>query len=287
MVGIGGANRREDVRQVQERLNGFAARLEIEPLKVDGDCGPKTRAAILAFQSDVVGLEAPDGRVDPTGRTWRELHTPPEPRPAPTPRPPAGPLATLLAPGPRTPLITADFVAAAAALGCTVPTIRAIAKVEASRTAFDDLGRPTILYERHLFHKLTGGVFGAQHPDLSNPEAGSYGTFASQYGRLERAYALDADAALKASAWGTFQILGLNHADAGFAAVADFVRAMCQNEGDHLRALVSFIRANPGMQTALRNRDWTGFARRFHGPAYHKSNYDQRIADAYWEVGGS
>jgi len=286
-VGIGGVNRREDVRQVQERLNGFAARLEIEPLKVDGDCGPKTRAAIRGFQSDVVGLEAPDGRIDPTGRTWRDLQLPPESRPAPTPRPPAGRLATLLAPGSRTPLVTADFVAAAATLGCTVPAIRAVAKVASWRTPFDGLGRPTILYERHLFHQLTGGVFGAQHPDLSNPEAGGYGTFASQYGKLERAYALDADAALKACAWGTFQILGLNHGDAGFATVADYVRAMCQSEGEHLRALVTLIRANPGMQLALRNRDWTGFARRYHGPAYHKNNYDQRIADAYWGVGGS
>lgn len=286
-VGIGGANRREDVRQVQERLNAFAARLEIEPLKVDGDCGPKTRAAIVAFQGDVVGLEAPDGRVDPAGRSWCDLHLPPEPRPAPAPRPAAGPLATLLAPGPRPPLVTADFAGAAAALGCTVPAIRAVAKVASSRTPFDDLGRPTILYERHLFHKLTGGVFGARHPDLSNPEAGGYGTCASQYGKLERAYALDADAALKACAWGTFQILGLNHDDAGFTAVADYVRAMCRSEGEQLRALVSVISANPGMQLALRDRDWTGFARRYHGPAYHKNNYDQRIADAYWEFGGS
>ena len=284
-VGIGGANRREDVRQVQERLNGFVGRLELEPLKVDGDCGPKTRTAIKAFQSDVVGLEVPDGRVDPNGRTWRDLNLPPGPRPAPPP--PAGPIAALLAPGPRTPLITPDFAAAAATLGCTVPAIRAVAKVESSRTSFDDLGRPTILYERHLFHKLTGGVFGAQHSDLSNPEAGGYGTFASQYPKLERAYALDADAALKACSWGMFQILGLNHADAGFAAIVDYVRAMCQSEGEHLKAFVSFIRANPGMQMALRNRDWTGFARRYNGPAYHENNYDQRIADAYWEVGGN
>ena len=86
-VGIGGVNRREDVRQVQERLNRFTARLELEPLKVDGDCGPKTRNAIAAFQSDVVDLDLPDGRVDPLGHTWQLLDAPPGPAPAPTPRP--------------------------------------------------------------------------------------------------------------------------------------------------------------------------------------------------------
>ena len=286
-VGIGGLNRNEDVRQVQERLNRFVARLQLEPLGVDGDCGPKTRAAIAAFQDDVVGIEIPDGRVDPGGSTWQKLDAPPGPAPAPTPRPPPGALAALLAPGPRTPLADADFAAAATKLACAVAAIRAVAKVESSRSPFDDLGRPTILYERHLFHRLTGGRFRAQHPDLSNPEAGGYGTFASQYGKLERAYALDADAALNACSWGMFQILGQNHVDAGFGTVADYVKAMCQTEAEHLKAFVSFILANPGMHTALRNRDWAGFARRYNGPAFHTNNYDVRMADAFREVGGS
>ena len=285
-VGIGGLNRNEDVRQVQERLNRFVARLQLEPLGVDGDCGPKTRAAIAAFQHDVVGIEIPDGRVDPGEPTWQKLDAPPGPAPAPTPRPQMGPLATLLAPGPRTPLADADFTAAAAKLACDVAAIRAVAKVESSRSPFDDLGRPTILYERHLFDRLTGGRFRGQHPDLSNPEAGGYGTFASQYGKLERAYALDADAALKACSWGMFQILGENHVDAGFGTVADYVKAMCQTAAEHLKAFVSFILANPGMHTALRNRDWAGFARRYNGPAFHKNNYDVRMADAFREVGG-
>ena len=285
-VGNRGVNRPDDVRQVQERLNRFVARLELEPLQVDGDCGPQTRAAITAFQDDVMGVEVPDGRVDPGGATWQRLDAPPGPAPAPTPRPQAGPLATLLTPGPRTPLADGDFAAAASKLGCEVAAIRAVAKVESSRNPFDDLGRPTILYERHLFDKFTRGRFRAQHPDLSNPEAGGYGTFASQYGKLERAYALDASAALRACSWGMFQILGDNHVAAGFAAVADYVRAMCQSAGEHLKAFVSFILANPGMHTALRNRDWTAFARLYNGPDFHKNSYDTRMADAFREAGG-
>jgi hypothetical protein len=191
----------------------------------------------------------------------------------------------LLAPGPRTALVEADFTAAASSLGCDVNAIRAVAKVESARAAFDDRGRPTILYERHLFRRMTGGQFDNQ-PDLSNRESGGYGTFASQYGKLERAYALDPNAALKACSWGMFQILGMNHQDAGFGTVVDYVKAMCQTETDHLRAFVNFIKANSGMQAALRARDWAGFARRYNGPAYHKNRYDERMADAYRQLGG-
>jgi N-acetylmuramidase-like protein/putative peptidoglycan binding protein len=285
-VGVGGVNRKVDVNQVQERLNRFARRLELDPLAVDGDCGPKTRAAITAFQDDVVGMEVPDGRVDPGGRTWQQLDDAPGPAPVISPRPAAGPLAALLAPGPRTPLASHDFERAAAALACDVPAIRAVAKVESSRKAFDDLGRPTILYERHLFHRLTHGVFDARAPDISNREAGGYGTFASQYGKLERAYALDADAALEACSWGMFQILGTNHGAAGFATVVDYVKAMCQTERDHLEAFVAFIHASTGMHAALRRHDWTEFARRYNGPQFHKNHYDERMADAHREAGG-
>jgi hypothetical protein len=283
-VGVGGANRKPDVKNVQERLNRFVQRLEIEPLAMDGDCGPRTRAAIVAFQDDVVGMDVADGRVDPGGRTWQRLDAAPGQAPAPTPRPAAGPLAALLAPGLRTPLATADFMHAATTLRCDVAAIRAVAAVESSRKAFDDLGRPTILYERHLFHRLTKGAFDQRAPDLSNPESGGYGTFASQYGKLERAYALDADAALMACSWGAFQILGQNFRAAGFSTVVDYVRAMCQTEGDHLRAFVRFIQAHTAMHAALRDHDWTTFATLYNGPQFHKNHYDTRMQDAYEEA---
>jgi peptidoglycan hydrolase-like protein with peptidoglycan-binding domain len=41
----------------------------IPMLRVDGQAGPRTIAAILAFQTNILRLRAPDGRVDPNGRT--------------------------------------------------------------------------------------------------------------------------------------------------------------------------------------------------------------------------
>jgi len=66
-VGKGGRNDPDDVELVQQLLadNG------ISPGQVDGKVGPKTIAAIRKFQSRF--LSNPDGRVDPDGRTFREL----------------------------------------------------------------------------------------------------------------------------------------------------------------------------------------------------------------------
>ncbi|MEQ7125398.1 peptidoglycan-binding protein [Actinopolymorpha sp. B11F2] len=66
-VGAGGTNEADDVRVVQDLLNRAAD----ASLDVDGDCGPKTKAAIADYQKSF--LRRPDGRVDPDGQTLRRL----------------------------------------------------------------------------------------------------------------------------------------------------------------------------------------------------------------------
>ena len=73
-VGRGGANLPTDVQLVQMLLNRRIAELApSRPLRVDGQLGPKTIAAIEAFQSRVVGMDPADGRIDLHGKTLRAL----------------------------------------------------------------------------------------------------------------------------------------------------------------------------------------------------------------------
>ncbi len=67
-VGLGGQNRPEDVQVVQALLKASG----LDPGSIDGLCGPATIAALRQFQGRF--LQAPDGRVDPNGRTWHELN---------------------------------------------------------------------------------------------------------------------------------------------------------------------------------------------------------------------
>ncbi len=181
--------------------------------------------------------------------------------------------------GAAAPLSAAAIARAAQALRCDEAAVRAVIDVE-SRGGFLRDGRPKILFERHYFHRLTGGVHSAAHPDISARRWGGYGPARGQYDRLARAIALDRDAALRSASWGAFQIMGDNHAAAGFDDVEAFVAAMMAGEDAHLAAFVAFVRAN-GLDDALRRHDWAGFARRYNGPLYRRNRYDTKLAAAH------
>jgi hypothetical protein len=73
-VGRDGLNRRQDVITIQTLLNQQMHVLApLRPLQVDGVMGPRTIAAIEAFQRCVLHMQWPDGRVDPLGQTLKKL----------------------------------------------------------------------------------------------------------------------------------------------------------------------------------------------------------------------
>lgn len=177
-----------------------------------------------------------------------------------------------------------DFQAAAESLGVPVAAVKAVAEVEAPGPGFLPTGEPRILFERHVFHRLTNGKWSAWYPDISNPKWGGYGPESAQHGRLQRATALDREAGLKSASWGKFQILGENYEQAGFGTLQGFINAMYASEADHLEAFVNFIRADKRLHAALKALDWRTFARIYNGPAYAQHGYHTRIADAFREL---
>lgn len=274
-VGEGGANRFDDVSAVQIRLQVHARWLDGSIPQVTGHCDPVTSLAIRAFQANAAALLHPDGLVSPHGFTWtwlnRALILPP--------------LSPVFSPvcwyHSRDGLPDASYVSAAQALRCEVDAIKAVAATETKRAAWDSVGRPAILFERHYFSRLTHHVFDRSHPDIGNRVAGGYGRFSAQYPKLGRAAMLNELAALQSASWGMFQIMGVHFRLCGFASVEDFVTAMLDSETKHLAAFVAFISGHPAMLRALRGKDWTTFARLYNGPNYAENDYDTNIRDAY------
>jgi hypothetical protein len=142
--------------------------------------------------------------------------------------------------------------------------------------------RPDILYERHIFHRLTGGRF--DDGDISDPAAGGYGAKGGhQYDRLTRAAALDRTAALQSASWGLGQVLGQNCAMCGFKSIEEMVTAMCASEDDQLAAMAAFLKCSH-LDNALRNRDWTAFARGYNGPNFAQNDYDGKLGRSFQKL---
>jgi hypothetical protein len=267
-------NRPEDVRIVQELLNKHLYLLS-QPLTVDGRVGSATIAAIEAFQQRVVNLRQPDGRVDPGGRTFTALAS------GASVTPPA-PVSGLPAVRGGVRLTEADWQRAANTLRCELACVKAVAEVESSGSGFLASGRPTILFEAHIFSRRTQGVHDARHPDISSPHwnRSLYKGGEREYERLEKAMTLNRQAALESASWGRFQIMGFNHHSVGFPSVDAFVEAIFESEGRHLDAFVSFLQ-HERLDILLRDKHWADFARQYNGAGYAANQYDVKLAAAY------
>lgn len=181
------------------------------------------------------------------------------------------------------PLTQADYVLAARELGCSVAAIKAVAEVESAGYGFLPTGEPKILFEAHVFDRLTGGKYRKTHPNLSSAgwNRTLYGPAGKhQHQRLAAAAALGRDAALQSCSWGAFQIMGFHWKLLGYPTLQAFVNDMYDGEPGQLRAFVRFVKANK-LDDDLRRLDWHGFARGYNGHAYAKNRYAEKMADAY------
>lgn len=177
-------------------------------------------------------------------------------------------------------LVDSDFCRSAFKLGCEPAAIAAVAQQESLGQGFDAQDRPILLFERHIFHRLTGGIYDKTNPGISNATPGGYGLSASQYGRFSEAFALNPDAAMKSASWGKFQLLGRNYAICGFADVGSFVDAMKVSESNQLDAFCKFVLAN-SLDQYLTDKNWTSFALGYNGSTEKVHHYDDKIAARY------
>ena len=180
-------------------------------------------------------------------------------------------------------LTPADIAEAAAQLRTDPARLRAVIRVESAGRGFHPETRlPIILFEPHVFHRETGGRHTRARPDLSYSSWGARAyprAQAERWRQLRAAAALDERAALCATSWGLFQIMGFNHRPCGFNTVEAFVRAQGRSERDQLLAFTAFLQSR-GLADALREGRWAEFARGYNGAAYARHAYDQRLKAA-------
>lgn len=195
-------------------------------------------------------------------------------------------MATLTFQGNATALSSDGLATVASNLGVHAPEVWTVLAVETSGCGYLPNRRPQILFERHIFHRLTNGQY--DDGDISDPSPGGYGPMgAPQYDRLARAIAKDRNAALQSASWGIGQIMGMNYANAGFQNAEEMVAAMSDSEDQQFTAVGSFL-SSTGLGASLRAHDWASFARGYNGPNYAINRYDIRLNGEYqkYSAGG-
>jgi hypothetical protein len=158
--------------------------------------------------------------------------------------------------------------------------IWAVLAVETHGCGFLQDRRPTILFERHIFHRETDGMHSFNNPSISSSKPGGYMGGAAEYDRLRKAITLDRRAALNSASWGIGQIMGFNAGIAGFDSAEAMVTAMVQTEDFQLRAVVNFLKSQE-LDKPMARRDWTSFARGYNGRDYADNHYDTRLEASF------
>ncbi|MBB3957047.1 N-acetylmuramidase domain-containing protein [Novosphingobium sediminicola] len=169
----------------------------------------------------------------------------------------------------------------AARLGVSVKQLAAVAKVEAAGSGFDKDGRPKILFERHKFHKYTGGKYSVC--SFSNPQSGGYNE--NSWDKLLGAIVTgEVDAAFMACSWGKFQVLGEYWDDFDYASPYALALSTVASEAGHYLLLVHYVEANKlqDEMAALSTNPETcrAFARAYNGPGYTQFDYHNKLAAA-------
>lgn len=167
-------------------------------------------------------------------------------------------------------------------IGVGEDEIHAVIDVEAAGSGFDSKGRVKALYEPHIAYARSKGETRdlLAKAGLAYPKWGSAPYPKDSYPRILQAYEIAGDVALLSTSWGLGQIMGFNHAAAGFKSPKQMIEAFADDEDNHLEAMISFIKVN-GLDDEIRRHDWAGFARGYNGPGYRQNQYDTKLAAAF------
>jgi hypothetical protein len=248
----------ENVRMVQKALNECANLSK--PLITDGDFGPSCEAALKHYQKQnslpINGLYGvAENKVIGAIIDKRFL-------------------------------MLDDIQHIATIEGLPGSVLKAFSEVEGNRDGFFTDGRPVILFERHKFYNAISKKLGStkaialfkSNPDICNATSGGYVGGIKEYGRLNRAIAVDEECALSSASWGMFQLMGFNYKLCGYKTLESFIKDMYISEDLQLAAAVNFIKINPALLKAVKTKDFLNIAILYNGKA--QVGYDKRLESA-------
>ena len=181
-------------------------------------------------------------------------------------------------------------------IGSEVASAVAILCVESGGKGFGSDGRQIIRFENHKMLRYWGKNNRAEFDKYfkyqegkswlgheyrkseSEPWQTFHGSQAKEWDVLEFARSLDDTAALKSISMGAPQVMGFNFQAIGYNSVQEMFENFNKDIRYHIFALFDFL--DNKMTTALKNNDFTGFARGYNGPG-QAAQYGEWIQKRY------
>lgn len=191
-------------------------------------------------------------------------------------------------------LSSGDVGKAAKQIGIETAVLLAFLEVEAAGRGFDNLNRPKMLFEPHIFWRKLSGQLRLTAAALGIAYArwkpGNYPR--ESYTRLNKAINIAEEPAFLSASYGLGQIMGFNHKVAGHASAKEMFETAKQGEYEQLVQLVTLMKSW-GMASMLRpGRDysdpdnWRKAVSKYNGSGYAKNAYHIKAARAYTKHSG-
>jgi|GEM_PF-99344 len=179
----------------------------------------------------------------------------------------------------------ADFEIEEAAklIKADIKTLKALILTEAKNKSFYQDGKPGIVFQGHRFWKelkkrnIEPETLQAKYPDVVYPNYNKkhIRNNEKEYERLEKAKAINKEAAYMATQWGMFKISGHHFKECGFTTVNEMVHNFYKTENEQLKALISFYQSK-NITDDIRSQNWEMYGKKAHGKTF---NYDKFVKD--------
>lgn len=154
--------------------------------------------------------------------------------------------------------------------------LNAVIKIESGGIGFaSDTGKIIIQFEPKWFKRKSpytpSGLWSVNGVERQSKE----------WIAFNDAFKKSANAAMESTSIGLMQVMGFHYKLLGFKTVGEMWDYAKISEANQLDIAVRFIKSNPKMDKALKNKDWATFAYYYNGSQYKKFNYDSRLLTAY------
>ncbi len=163
--------------------------------------------------------------------------------------------------------------------GYPFAALMALIEVESNEHGFSETtGKIIIQFERHWF-QIECKTW-KQHKDATWLNNG-VGNQCIEWKAFDAAFAIDPVAAMEATSIGMMQVMGFHWKELGFETVGAMWDHAKVSEANQVDIAIRFIKLNPKLDAALKNKDWPTVAYYYNGSGYKKYNYDHRLLAAF------